>query len=180
MRYASDGWISSRQVTADDADDDTSFGVHVRVRRDEDGRLIITDVYVHSSEITNEILRSLSIPRMQASLSANKYVRVPASADEDEDYELTLHKLRQRTRGETRPSDDSERQREALQRPDGTGPEAFYELVSQAYLEYAAESKAPARGIAEEAQVPTTTAHRWVREARRRGYLPEGRKGQVL
>ncbi len=36
----------------------------------------------------------------------------------------------------------------------------------------------PAVELAEVNGVPVTTAHRWVKEARRRGFLPPGRKGR--
>jgi transposase-like protein len=69
--------------------------------------------------------------------------------------------------------------RRQLTRPDPADPEEFYRLVATAYGEYAAESNAPAKGIAEEAGVPVTTVHRWIREARRRGFLPPARKGRA-
>lgn len=51
--------------------------------------------------------------------------------------------------------------------------------LSRAYGEYVAESNAPAKEIAGEAGVPVTTVHRWIREARRRGFLPPARKGRA-
>lgn len=68
-------------------------------------------------------------------------------------------------------------QRPRLTRPDGSAPDDFYRLVARAYGTYAAESRAPGKAMAHEAGVPTTTAHRWIREARRRGHLPPGRRG---
>jgi hypothetical protein len=38
-----------------------------------------------------------------------------------------------------------------LRRPDRSDPDAFYALVASAYGQYAEESKAPAKAIAEEA-----------------------------
>lgn len=73
------------------------------------------------------------------------------------------------------PVDPGERSK--LHRPDGSDSQTFYRLVARAYGEYSTGSKAPVKAIAEEADVPVTTAHRWVREARRRGYLPPARKG---
>lgn len=66
--------------------------------------------------------------------------------------------------------------RRTLSRP-GTDP-AFYSHVATAYRQYA-ETGAPAKTIADEAGVPVTTAHRWVREARQRGFLPPARRGKV-
>jgi hypothetical protein len=69
--------------------------------------------------------------------------------------------------------------RPKLTRPDGTDPEGFAARVADAYREYAPQTRAPALKIAEEAQVPVATARSWIREARRRGKLPAGRKGRA-
>lgn len=71
------------------------------------------------------------------------------------------------------------RQRKRLTRPDGADPDEFYPLVARAYFEYAPKTRAPAKEIAAEAGVPVATAHRWIREARRRGFLPPARKGKA-
>lgn len=64
-------------------------------------------------------------------------------------------------------------------RPGGMDPELFYQLVAAAYNEYVRETRAAGARIAEEAGVPVTTAHRWIREARRRGFLPLGQRGKT-
>jgi hypothetical protein len=79
----------------------------------------------------------------------------------------------------------SRAKRQPLGRPDGTDPDSFYSQVAQAYREYGLDSRAPAAAIAEEASratgenVPASTAHRWIREARRRGFLEAGTKGKA-
>jgi hypothetical protein len=57
-------------------------------------------------------------------------------------------------------------------------PPKFYEEAARAYLELAAEGNRPAKELAEANDVPVSTAHRWVKEARRRGFLPPGQKGR--
>lgn len=69
--------------------------------------------------------------------------------------------------------------RETLSRPDGTDPEGFSRRVAEAYAEAASATRAPATVLAEEADVPVTTVHRWIREARQRGLLPPARKGRA-
>lgn len=66
-----------------------------------------------------------------------------------------------------------------LRVPKGSGrrPDDFYRQVGAAYEYLAEQMKAPAAEIARKNRVPITTAHRWVREARARGFLPPGRKG---
>lgn len=99
----------------------------------------------------------------------------PAPAGEDIP-EPSLAELRGRTPG-VDTAESPERPR--LTRPDGAAPEEFYPRVVAAYAEYAPQTRAPAREIATEAGVPVTTAHRWIREARRRGFLPLARKGKA-
>jgi len=69
--------------------------------------------------------------------------------------------------------------REPLTRPDGTDPDGFSRQVAAAYADAALRTSAPAKRLADEAGVPVTTVHRWVREARQRGHLPPARKGRA-
>ncbi|MEV0723933.1 hypothetical protein AB0I37_14270 [Micromonospora purpureochromogenes] len=69
--------------------------------------------------------------------------------------------------------------RPRLTRPDGTDPEGFYKAVADAYREAVAQSRAVAPTLADEAGVPIPTVHRWIGEARRRGFLPPARKGRA-
>ncbi len=69
--------------------------------------------------------------------------------------------------------------RKPLTRPDGTDPEGFSRRVAQAYAEAVATTPHPAKVLADEAGVPVTTVHRWILEARRRGFLPRARKGRA-
>jgi hypothetical protein len=153
-------------------------GMHVRVRRDKDGRRVITDLYVHGDELTAETLRGISMPRLAARFNS------PGQADPGEgpDDDLTVAELRRRAglRAERERDKRKYVKRAALSRPDGSDPETFYRLVASAYNQYAQEVRAPAKAIAEEAGVPVSTVHRWVREARRRGFMPPGRKGRAV
>jgi hypothetical protein len=58
-------------------------------------------------------------------------------------------------------------------------PDGFYRDVADVYLELASGSPRPASDIAARHGVPVSTAHRWVKEARRRGFLPPGRPGKT-
>lgn len=66
-----------------------------------------------------------------------------------------------------------------LGRPDTADLDGFYRQVAEHYRAAVILSVRPAAQMAERAQVPVTTVHRWIREARRRGYLPPGRKGKT-
>jgi hypothetical protein len=59
-------------------------------------------------------------------------------------------------------------------------PDGFYRKVAAAYTRLAHEGEPPATVLAERNDVPKTTAVRWIREARRRGFLaPSGGKGRI-
>jgi hypothetical protein len=167
-------------------------GMHGHATRDADGRWVITDLYVHGKALTAETLRGISIPRMEAKLARDER---QAEADPDgraaaaladslksDDDALTIGELRKRAAfvaNRERKFRDMGFKRSTLTRPDRSDPDEFYKLVSRAYGEYAVDSNAPAKEIAEEAGVPVTTVHRWIREARRRGFLPPARKGRA-
>ena len=54
----------------------------------------------------------------------------------------------------------------------------FYQRVAAVYRQRVAESNRPAVEMANANGVPVSTVHRWVKEARRRGFLPPGQKGR--
>jgi len=192
LRFSPDeGWVSVLPGQPDGAD-----GVHVRVRR-RDGRLVITDLYIHGAEITPEVLRGISMSRLQAALTFNlvmskvlpiadlppdavapPIVRELGPVAGDDAPEPSLADLRNRVQRDDR-SEIEIPQRLPLTRPGGIAPEQFYPRVAAAYSEYAPHTRAPAKEIAAEAKVPITTVHRWIREARRRGFLPPAKKGKV-
>jgi hypothetical protein len=62
--------------------------------------------------------------------------------------------------------------------PGAKKTDAFYERVAALYSARAARSSRPAVEMANANGVPVTTVHRWVKEARRRGFLPPGQKGR--
>jgi hypothetical protein len=55
----------------------------------------------------------------------------------------------------------------------------FYRQVADVYGRLAASTHRPAAVIAERNGVPVRTVHRWVYEARRRGFLPGGSRGKA-
>lgn len=66
-----------------------------------------------------------------------------------------------------------------LKVPDaGKKPDQFYERVAELYLWLSSRGKRPAEELAEANDVPVTTVHRWVKEARRRDILFPGQRGK--
>ena len=67
-----------------------------------------------------------------------------------------------------------------LNLPEGNRyPDSFYKQVSEIYGNLSQFTDRPVLEIAEANGVPATTAHRWIKEARRRGFLGPGRKGKT-
>ncbi len=177
-----DGWFSLARP------DGGEGGVHIRLR-EQDGRLVISEMYVHGAEITPALLRSIPLRALEA--LADEAWRAKTKRDErgmvpavatyalsaDATADPTLEDLRGRRPGrKAAPA----KPRPPLTRPDPSGDlDQFYRRVADAYREFAKLSRAPAAAMANEAGVPVTTVHRWVREARRRGHLPPGRKGRA-
>jgi hypothetical protein len=68
----------------------------------------------------------------------------------------------------------------AIERPAGKNlSDDFYKSVSDAYRAALANGLNPRTSIAESADVSNEVAGRWVRQARKRGYLPETEPGKV-
>lgn len=175
--------------------------VLVKLARDEaSGRVVITRmIYVGDADgvfrrssvpVTSASLRALPIGRIEAAvnkaaLPADVFDETPRDdgfgvqfAPVDTalaDYlDKTEHRL-----SNTRLALPGEADRAPLSRPDGTDPEAFSRRVAAAYTSAVESSAAPAKVLAEEAGVPVTTVHRWIREARQRGHLPPAVKGRA-
>jgi hypothetical protein len=69
------------------------------------------------------------------------------------------------------------RPRLKLEIPSGSPkPDKFYRQVADRFAYLATVSKRPATDLAAANDVPATTVHRWVKEARRRGLLPPGER----
>lgn len=187
-RIHPDGWLSQKRP------DGGEGGLHVRLR-EQDGRLVITELYLHGDEITSASLRAVPLRALESLADAawraahsepNERGFFPAAAGiawtaMDPAPEPTLEELRARKpSGETESQADRSSRRPRLTRPDRSGDlQQFYASVAEAYRDLATQTRAPAVAMAEEAGVPITTAHRWIREARRRGHLPPGRKGRA-
>lgn len=58
-------------------------------------------------------------------------------------------------------------------------PDSFWEDVAAAYRNALASNMSPGVALADVTGRPVTTIHRWVREARRRGLLPEATPGRA-
>jgi hypothetical protein len=177
-------WYEWRQEPA------LSATVLVQVGVAPGGRLVLTGLRI-DSEPTAELLRSIPVGRIEAAANAQLTIV--------DDTIVTMAPSRRRlpsgapvedTRGwET--TDPDRAVRRPASSPAGTAPPAgaaggrrgrpdvFYRDVARAYIDLAQTSPRPAAELAEAHDVPVTTAHRWIKESRRRGFLPPGRPGKA-
>jgi hypothetical protein len=156
--------------------------VWVRVQPTPGGRLVIRELYLSADNdlgterLDSDQLRRLSLARIESRVNQSK--------------ELVLKQLDEEP-GPKEPRGPTEYspmvRGSATVRVHGEGlapphprpkPDSFYQEVARDYLEAASVSARPAVNLAKGAGVPVTTVHGWVKEARRRGFLPPGQKGR--
>lgn len=128
------------------------------VAKSASGRAVFDQLTIYSQEpITAELLRSLPLGRFEALANG---AGLFADADERsvKGEGVTPAALRLRI-PETRRK-----------------PDSFYKAVAKAFTAANRGSDRPAALIAEVNDVPVSTVHRWVKEARRRGLLAPGRR----
>jgi hypothetical protein len=178
-----DGWI------AVPLPDNNILNVRVEPQG-KDGEFVVTNVFVHGPRVTAETLRQVrpaqyeSIVNYYMATSAALRKRTSVRVDtlpgsifgaQQDDSRLTLDQLRKRqTTGTSWNIGELDDVDERLPRPDGTNPDAFYARVARAYRSAAARSPRPAVIIADSSDVPVNTVRTWIKEARRRGFLPKG------
>jgi hypothetical protein len=155
--------------------------VLVRVDVGSGGRLVLTGLRIEGTP-SAELLRAIPVGRIEAAANAQLAAVEPARG--------TAAVVNTRPRPVAPPVAEDvgwEMIEPALAvaraAPDGGArlrgrPDVFYRQVADVYLTYAQASPRPACDLADERGVPVSTAHRWVKEARRRGFLPPGRPGK--
>ncbi len=156
----------------------------LRFRPDDEGRLRVAELYLPSDgePIEARHLRALPLHKPEA-IANSRVFRKAVEAELDE----PVGDLRELLAGWC-AWDDKPRPRRCarrvklppLPRPEGFRyDDDFYELVADHYVARVQAGTRPARGMADEAGVPVTTVHRWVREARRRGFLAPTTRGRT-
>jgi hypothetical protein len=140
--------------------------VNVRFRLNDRGRMEPVELRLETERpIDSTVLRQLPLTMMEgwANSGGRNSLLHPAS----EPLPPAGSLLAPRRRGSA-----------LLKVPPGAKPDWFYERLAAAYSSLALRSNRPAVLLAERNGVPVTTVHRWVKEARRRGFLPPGQKGR--
>ncbi|WP_128380480.1 hypothetical protein [Streptomyces cavernae] len=164
---------------------------------ERDGRWVVGKLIVIGEALDSAALKSIPIARIESLLNTRTVGAaltarqsgigegfpewLPSYREEFEQVDAALAAYLDRSPQPSFPPIEAgaTSKREPLSRPDGADPDAFYRRVAEVYNDAVRETSAPAKVLAEEAGVPTTTVHRWIFEARRRGFLPPARKGRA-
>jgi hypothetical protein len=166
------GWIAF-------ANHDVPDWVYVRVQENEHGRLVITELYLARERVDSAALRALPLGRIEALANSSPFaedIRAKLNGAPRPDVEPLSPEPR--PRWESREIISPTPHLRHLAVPKGTKQDKFYKEAAELYAELATVSRRPAADLAERSGVAVASVHRWIAEARRRGYLPPAERGR--
>jgi hypothetical protein len=186
MEFLKDGWVlwcRSRGGTTD------GLLVYAQLNADNPGeRGHIGYMVIMGRELSSDKVRNIPVGRLEALANTNPDFKPHVAGEEysamlqavtalqnDANRQL-MNRARRKARRET---EEPQEPRQPLTRPDRSDPDGFYRQVADAYRDVVKSTSKVAVVLAEEADVPVGTVHRWILEARRRGFLPTARQGRV-
>lgn len=146
-------------IWVDHDNDPSTPPIKVRLGQADDGRLHVEAVVVEGAEgapVSAGMLRAVPLGRIEAHANALLHPDVGEHRIGEGVIPPHLFDLGARSR-----------------------PAEFYAEVAAIYAGLVAHTHQPVAVIASANNVPRTTAHRWVKEARNRGMLPPGRPGKA-
>ena len=149
-------------------DSGVGFDIDVRVERRK-GRLVITELHI-ADGIDAETLRKVPIGTIDTAINYDPTI---AQAFMGEDHIDWIDNL---------PRSSVQRPSLKIKNlpPAGSRDDGFYRTVAELYRWCIGNSvRNPAIAIAEANGVPVTTVHGWIRDARRKEFLPAARRGKV-
>jgi hypothetical protein len=184
MSYLEGGWVLwSRSVPG------TTQGllVYAHLYAEEEGsRGEIFELAVRGRNLTTEKLRSIPVAHIETLANTNPDFRPHVAGTEQHEIGKAFEQVVQQgnrvllNAAHRKVSEHHETlNREPLTRPDGSNPDGFYRRVADAYRDVVQTTPKVAKALADEAGVPVGTVHRWILEARRRGFLPAARQGRA-
>jgi hypothetical protein len=170
------GWVQwSRAIPG------TTKGLTVRAQLltpREGGPSEIVRLTVEGRNLTADKLRTIPLGHIEAAAKANPDFSPHIEGRQDPIGE-SFDEIRRQANGHILAKAYRHKPHEPLSRPDGSNPDVFYQQVAEAYRDVVQDHRNVAVVLAKEADVPVGTVHRWIVEARRRGFLPAARVGRV-
>jgi hypothetical protein len=157
-----------------------AVAVLVRVTAGAGGRVTLSGLRIDGTP-SADLLRAIPVGRIEATANA----QLAATYEPEHSHNGEESSISTRARPVNPPdggvegwqTTDPHRAITRARRANKT--DIFYQQIAEVYLDLAQGSHRPASDIADTHGVPVTTAHRWVKEARRRGFLPPGRPGKT-
>jgi len=143
----------------------------------EGGPSEIVRLTVEGRNLTADKLRTIPLGHIEAAAKANPDFS-PHIEGRQDPIGKGFDEIRKQANGHMLAK-ARRKAREPLTRPDGSNPGAFYRQVAEAYRDVVQDHRNVAVVLAKEADVPVGTVHRWIMEARRRGFLPAARVGRA-
>jgi hypothetical protein len=169
IAWGKGGWITYN---------DPPGSVSVKFAESESGRLEIVNLHFRGDHaVTGEHLRTIPLGRIEnlvnsPPLAAEMREHIATEAVDVEEAERTFARVI--PGGVTLPR---RRPKVKLNIPTSAKkPDKFYGDVAEAFAWLGLLYSNPAQELAKANDVPVTTVHRWVREARRRGLLAPARR----
>jgi len=179
MSYLQDGWVLwNRSVPG------TTEGlmVYAQLYADKEGaRSEVIELAVSGRNLTTEKLRSIPLSQIETLANTNPDFRPHLAGTERHPIGKAFEQVRNQA-NQVLINEAYRKAREPrtpLSRPDGSNPDGFYRQVAEAYRDVVQTTPKVAKALADEAGVPVGTVHRWILEARRRGFLPPARQGRA-
>ncbi len=168
--------------------DEAGWTLYARFLPDPAGRFRPRAVYLEAPEgssVSVTDLAAVPLRRMEAMLNSpgdladllrlSSFQQAPGATTVDE---ATDRWAREIGLADAKPAATTRKPPLRITVPPGRRrPDVFYERVARAYSWLAEQGNRPAAVLAEVNEVPVSTVHRWVKEARRRGLLGPGRRG---
>jgi hypothetical protein len=186
MIFLKDGWVlwsRSRPGTTE------GMTVYAQLLADNPGeRGFIGYMGIMGRGLSSDKVRNIPVGRIEALANTNPDFKPHVAGEEYGVMQQAVRaievdanrQLMNAARRKASREEEQEREpRQPLTRPDRSDPDAFYRQVADAYRDVVKTTSKVAVVLAKEADVPVGTVHRWILEARRRGFLPTARQGRV-
>jgi hypothetical protein len=176
LTYLADGWVLWSAVRGGTTE---GLMVYAQLYADKEGdRGEIAQLAISGRNLTTDKLRSIPLGHIETMANTQPGFSPHINGTPQNPMSEAFNAFRQQANRFILALARRKR-RKPLSRPDGTNPDAFYQQVADAYGDAVQTTNKVAKVLAEEADVPVVTVHRWILEARRRGFLPPARKGRV-
>jgi hypothetical protein len=183
-----DGWILWNRGSGGTTD---GLMVYAQLYADNPGeRGHIGHLFIMGRELSSDRVRNIPIGRIEALANTNPDFKPHIIGIDGDEPGAMLQAVRalqsdanrqlmNMARRKASRNPEPPQPRTPLTRPDRSDPDGFYRQVADAYRDVVKSTSKVAVVLAEEADVPVGTVHRWILEARRRGFLPTARQGRV-